>query len=124
MKDTSFCTPYQREISDEERLLLTFLLQREAPDRIGQIEALKVIAKCGCGSCPTVLFGSSFDAAPVTNDHYILADYAGKSAAGGLVGVMLWANDHRLTELEGYSIDGVEPVIWPMPLALRPWPDA
>ena len=124
MKDTSYCTPYHREISDEERLLLTFLLQREAPDRIGQIEPLKVIAKCGCGGCPTVLFGSSFDAAPVTRDHYILADYAGKSAAGGLVGVMLWANDQGLTELEGCSIDGVEPVIWPMPLALRPWPDA
>lgn len=100
--------------------MLRFLLEREAPDRLSQIESLKVIAKCGCGDCPTVLFGSSFDADPATQDNYILADYSGKTAVGGLVGVMLWANDHTLTELEGYSIDGAEPVIWPAPLALRP----
>ncbi len=100
--------------------MLKFLLEREAPDRLSQIEALKVIARCGCGDCPTVLFGSSLDADPATQDNYILADYSGKTAVGGLVGVMLWANDHALTELEGYSIDGVEPVVWPAPLALRP----
>ncbi|WP_139227411.1 MULTISPECIES: hypothetical protein [unclassified Pseudoxanthomonas] len=119
MKDSSYCTPYQREISNEERLLLIFLLEREAPDRLGQIESLKVIAICGCGGCPTVLFGSSFDVDPATQGNYILADYSGKTAAGGLVGVMLWANDQALTELEGYSIDGVEPVVWPAPLSLR-----
>ena len=100
--------------------MLTFLLEREAPDRIAQIDSLKVIAKCGCGGCPTVLFGQSFDTTPVTQDRYILADYSGTTSVGGLVGVVLWANDQTLTELEGYSIDGIEPVIWPAPLALQP----
>ena len=100
--------------------MLTFLLEHEAPDRIAQIDSLKVIAKCGCGGCPTVLFGPSFDTAPVTHDHYILADYSGTTSVGGLVGVVLWANDQTLTELEGYSIDGIGPVIWPAPLALQP----
>jgi hypothetical protein len=124
VETSRYCTPLQRELSDEERLLLNFLLQREAPGRIAEVDSLKVIAKCGCGSCPTVLFGPAFDSAPVTEDHFILADYAGKSSTGSLVGVMLWANEHAITELEGYSIDGTEPVVWPAPLALRPWPDA
>ena len=124
MEDSRYCVPHQRALSQEERAILVHLLQLEAPDRLSQIEPLKVIAKCGCGGCPTVLFGDSFDAAPVTKDHYILADYAGTNASGGLIGVMVWANDNGITELEGYSIDGSEPVTWPVPLALRPMPDA
>ena len=124
MEDSRYCVPHQRDLSREERAILVHLLQLEAPDRLSQIESLKVIAKCGCGGCPTVLFGNSFDAAPVTKDHYILADYAGTNASGGLIGVMVWANDSDLTELEGYSIDGSEPATWPVPLALRPMPDA
>ena len=111
-------------MSQEERAVLAYLLQLEAPERLPQMESLKVIAKCGGGGCPTVLFGNSFDAAPVTRNHYILADYAGKNSSGGLIGVMVWANDSDITELEGYSIDGSEPVIWPVPLALWPMPDA
>ena len=111
-------------MSQEERAVLAYLLQLEAPERLPQMESLKVIAKCGCGGCPTVLFGSSFDAAPVTKDHYILADYAGTNASGGLIGVMVWANDSGITELEAYSIDGSEPVTWPEPLVLRAMPDA
>ena len=124
MEDSRYCVPHQRDLSQEERAILVHLLQLEAPDRLSQIESLKVIAKCGCGGCPTVLFGNSFDSAPVTKDHYILADYAGTNASGGLIGVMVWANDSDITELECYSIDGSEPVTWPVPLALRPMPDA
>lgn len=92
MKDPYYI-PFRRDLSNEERALLAFLLQQEAPQWLGQLATLKVIAKCGCGGCPTVLLGPSFESEPVVKDHYLLADYRGTTTAGGLVGVMLWAND-------------------------------
>ena len=52
-----------------------------------------------------------FDATPVIKDHYILADYAGEKSNGGLIGVIVWATDTDITELEGYSVDGTEPAL-------------
>ncbi|RZS30951.1 hypothetical protein EV687_3150 [Corticibacter populi] len=120
MERSPYFIPYQRDLSPDERAILLCLLKKAAPERLPQTESLKVIGKCGCGGCPTVLFGESFEATPVTKDHYVLADYAGKNSAGGLMGVLVWGNDSGITELECYSIDGSEPVTWPEPQALRP----
>ena len=114
------CVPLQRDLTQEERAILGHVLERESPRHAARIDALKVVAECGCGGCPTVLFGTSFDAAPVTHDHYILADYVGRTSTGKPVGVMVWANARGITQLEGYSLGGTGPVTWPAPLALRP----
>lgn len=64
-----YCVPQRRELSAEERSLLHLLLAREAPDWLPQLESLKVVARCGCGKCPTVLFGASLDSEPTTQSH-------------------------------------------------------
>ena len=61
-----YCIPHRRALSEEEHLLLTFLLEREAPGRVAEVASLKVIARGGCGKCPTVLFGPTEDAEPLT----------------------------------------------------------
>jgi hypothetical protein len=119
MTKSTYCIPYFRDISNQEHDLLTFLLTKEAPERLRQIDSLKVIGKCGCGACPTVLFGLSFTDEPITSNHYILADYSGKNSNGGHTGVLLWANDAIITELEGYSLDGSEQITWPNPIDLK-----
>ena len=120
MASGHYCTPLHRDVSATERDLLQRLLTRRAPARLADIEPLRVIAVCGCGcgTCPTVLFGSSPADEPVTRDHFILADYLGLPPKGHLVGVIVWANEQRITEMECYSIDGNEPIEWPVPDSL------
>ena len=118
MASGDYCTPLRRDLSATERDLLQRLLTRRAPARFAEIEPLRVIAVCGCGACPTVLFGSTPADEPVTHDHFILADYLGLTPRGHLVGVIVWANEQRITEMECYSIDGKEPIEWPLPDSL------
>lgn len=105
----------RRELSAEERLLLQFLLAREAPDRLPQLECLKVVARCGCGKCPTVLFGASLDAEPSTrsSDEQEVASYRGPNAEGVDVAVSLVARHGQLAELEAWAPVGGDINLWP-----------
>jgi hypothetical protein len=112
-----YCVAHRRELSPEERSLLRFLLAREAPDRLPQLEHLKVVARCGCGKCPTVLFGTSLDSEPVTRSHdeQQVASYRGANAEGVDVAVSLVAPHGHLAELEAWA---------PVGGAINSWPPA
>ena len=95
-----YCIPHRRELSVREREMLAFLLSTNAPDRLGELEQLTVIARCGCGQCPGVLFGKDESDEPVTQGAKLIADMMTTPTRNGFIGVMLWATDARITELE------------------------
>lgn len=74
-----------------------------------QIEGLRVARSCSCG-CPSVRLEVA-EGAPLGKDcgDKLVGDFAGKTAQGDLVGVLLFQREGKLTELEVYSIDGVGP---------------
>ncbi len=109
-----YCIPHRRELSPEELSLLRFLLEKEAPNRLLEINLLKVVARCGCGQCPTVLFGLSLDQEPDTSQSFTaVADYMGRNSDNVLVGVMLIDRNGRLSELEAWSPEGEDIKSWP-----------
>jgi hypothetical protein len=108
MADTPYAIPHQRPLSMEERDLLGFLLEREAPVRLSEIDALHVVARCGCGRCPTVMFDST-SSTPFTE----IANYIGRDNQGTLVGVALLERNGKLSELEAWSPTGIDVHIWP-----------
>jgi hypothetical protein len=115
-----YCIPHRRALSEEERSLLQFLLEREAPARVAEVASLKVIARCGCGTCPTVLFGPTADAEPLTGGPFTeLATYRGRNADGVSVGVTLIERGGRLAELEAWSPEGPDVLSWPPLTALE-----
>jgi hypothetical protein len=109
MADTPYSIPYQRPLSSEEHQLIAFLLEREAPSRLLEIDFLKVVARCGCGRCPTIMFGP--DTSPSFSE---IANYVGRDNQGTLVGVVLLERNGQLVELEAWSPSGVDISAWPM----------
>jgi hypothetical protein len=65
---------------------------------------LKVIARCGCGNCPTILFGKSFDSEIQRGE--LMIDSVGKSKKEKLIGIMVFGTNEIPKKLEFYSIDG------------------
>jgi hypothetical protein len=113
-KHMPYCIPHRRELSDEERLLLRFLLEREAPARLPEMSQLKVVARCGCGACPTILLGSTLEAAPATGSPFEqVASYRGKNKEGVEVAVALIARNGALAELEAWAPYGDDIRSWP-----------
>ena len=98
-----YCIPHRHELTEEERGLLRFLLAGNTT-LAAQIDRLKVVARCGCGECPTILFGESLDAEPLTSSDAgsvdIVADYYGPARNGTTVGVTVVERDGKAAELE------------------------
>lgn len=92
-----------RSLTEEEVGLLQFLLQREAPERLSEIKSLRVIARCGCGRCPTILFGKNEKNTPSLGKFNEMANYIGKTSNGVVVGVALLEREGELSELEAWS---------------------
>lgn len=112
---TKYSIEYKRELTEEEMEIIRFLIQEEKPNLKNQIKDLKVIGRCGCGKCPTVMLGTSFDDDIIINES-IIADYHGVDNNQNPIGVTLFGNN-KITELEFYSIDGlIEPDIIEIPL--------
>lgn len=110
----AYCVPEQRELSGEERALLHFLLEKEAPERLHEIDSLHVVARCGCGKCPTILFGSARDSEPDTSHPFEeLLNYIGSAPDNTLVGVVLIERKGKLSELEAWSPEGNDILSWP-----------
>tara|TARA_B100000809_G_C15078440_1_gene508751 strand:+ start:383 stop:646 length:264 start_codon:yes stop_codon:yes gene_type:complete len=70
---------------------------------------LKVIARCGCGNCPTIIFGKTFDSEIQKGN--LIINFAGKGKNGELIGISVFGTDQMSTELEFYSIDGESEII-------------
>lgn len=108
-----YCIPDRRDLSETELSLLTFLLS-QVDDIALQASDLKVVARCGCGECPTILLGKSKGDEPITSpDSHAVMDWAGRAGNGTLVGIGLFTKDGVPTELEGWSIDGGLVETWP-----------
>jgi hypothetical protein len=103
MNQPPYAIPHQRPLTPEEKQLIAYLLEREAPSRLGEIDALSVVARCGCGKCPTIMFIE--DTSPLFTE---MAHYLGQDGEGTPVGVVLLERHGRLAELEAWSPAGVD----------------
>ncbi len=99
-----YSIPDKRELTKSEIEFLTYLFGKEKSEWTNLIGNLKVIARCGCGKCPTILFGKTFDS-EIQKGHLII-DYIGKGKNRELIGISVFGTEHMPTELEFYSIDG------------------
>ncbi|WP_339918468.1 hypothetical protein [Yeosuana marina] len=99
-----YSIPDKRELTKSEIEFLTYLFGKEKSESINLIGNLKVIARCCCGKCPTIMFGKTFDSEIQKGN--LMIDYTGKGKNGELVGISLFGTDQMTTELEFYSIDG------------------
>ena len=54
-----YSIPDKRELTTIEAEFLLQLCQKEKPEWTSLIEDLKVIARCACGKCPTILLGEN-----------------------------------------------------------------
>ena len=100
-----YSIPDKRELSKTEIEFLTYLFEKEKPEWLNLVEKLKVIARCGCGKCPTIMFGELFDSEIQTNKSVVI-DYMGKGINGELIGVTLLGTEQLPTDLEFWPIDG------------------
>jgi hypothetical protein len=99
-----YSIPEKRELSEIEVQLLSHLFKMEKPEWISLIGNLNVIARCGCGKCPTILLGETPDSEIQIEN--LIIDYIGKSPNGQEIGISLFGTDTMPTELEFYSLDG------------------
>ncbi len=111
-----YFVPHCRELSDIERTLLTFLIGNCVPARLPELAQLKVIARCGCQKCPTILLGTDFDAVPIvggSGSNKVIASYRGCNEDGAIVGVVLIERQGKIAELEAWSPEGADIRMWP-----------
>jgi hypothetical protein len=120
-------TRVERSLSQEERILLEWLLAHPSSDVLlsdvpkykSQIDSLHVVAKCGCG-CPTVDF--ALHSGQKSGASEIVAEAGGKSPEGVSVGVILHAREGEISELEVYSTQGSDVSFsLPVPDSLEPY---
>ncbi|WP_425504937.1 DUF6984 family protein [Puniceicoccus vermicola] len=117
MNTFPYSIPIDRELSDSERSILRKLISETQPEREKEIDSLHVFGRCGCGSCPTVMFTSGTKR---EKERSILADFQGGDTESGLVGITLWESNGSITELEAWSIDGTDIEFWPELETIRP----
>ena len=117
----AYSTPEERPLSQAERDFLAYLLGTYAPNRLGALEDLSVIARCGCGECPGILFAPSLDSQPITEQAYLVVDVITSSQPNAPIGVMLWGTDSRLIELEFCSYGDSDVIELPAVADLKPF---
>ena len=111
--DFPYCIPVKRNLTRAEFALLHFLIGQAKEINVS-VDDLKVVARCGCGKCPTILFGRSFDDEPITSkDAERLLGWSGRAENGTLVGIGMFSKDGMPTELEAWSVDGGDIDNWP-----------
>lgn len=114
-----YSIPEKRELTKSERELLVYLCTKEKPEWLSLLSNLKVIARCGCGKCPTILFGKTLDSEIQQGD--LIIDYLGKNDENALIGISVFGTEDMPTELEFYSIDGLtETIVMPKIETLYP----
>ncbi|WP_299782960.1 hypothetical protein [uncultured Formosa sp.] len=99
----------KRELTKSEIEFLTCLFGKEKSEWTNLIGNLKVIARCGCAKCPTIIFGETFDSE--IQKGRLIIDYVGKGKNGEKIGISVFGTEQMPTELEFYSIDGESDII-------------
>jgi hypothetical protein len=111
-----------RPLSREERSLLELLLRREFAGREQLLDQARTVctmgSSCSCG-CPSfsLVANRSLPAAPV--EQRMVSDAHGVDPGGNLVGLLLFADDGYLSNLEIYGMEGRDFAGLPRPEALR-----
>jgi hypothetical protein len=117
-----------RPLSDEQRALLTFLLEREFPGRAELAEQAQSVTtrgrSCSCG-CPSFSLLVDRSLPPAVVGERMVSDAHGTDPGGNEVGVLLFTEDGYLTEIEVYSStgDGFGGLPRPESLQLSEWSD-
>ena len=115
----TYWIPDKRDLTRTEFALLEFLI-RQVEEINTSVKDLKVIARCGCGKCPTILLGQSLNDEPIySEDADTRLDWSGRAENGTLVGIGMFAKDGMPTELEAWSVDGGHVESWPPLDAIR-----
>lgn len=118
-KGFPYCIPDKRALTETELALLIYLL-KQVDDISVDTNILRVVARCGCGACPTILFGQTKDDEPITSsDSHAVMDWAGRAENGTLVGIGIFMKDGIPTELEAWSVDGGHVENWPSIAAIE-----
>jgi hypothetical protein len=95
-----------RPLAPEEEKLLGWILQHgsnKAKSYLPQVEGLRVRRSCSCG-CPSISLVVSHNAqAVIAADERIVADLTGRTAEGASVGVLIFQDEGKLSELEVYA---------------------
>ena len=94
-----------RPLAQEEEKLLRWVLEHgsdEAKSHLPQIEGMRARSSCTCG-CPSISLVVSENAPAVgaARDR-IVVDRSGRTANGASVGLLLFQDDGKLSELEVY----------------------
>jgi hypothetical protein len=98
-----------RPLAPDELELLHWMFEHGSDDLrsfFPQIAGIRAARSCKCG-CPSIRLEVVEDT-PLGSDRggRVVGDFEGKTARGELVGVLLFQNAGKLTELEVYSMDG------------------
>jgi hypothetical protein len=100
--------PALRLLTQEEEKLLRWTLEHgsdEAKSYLPQIEGMRARSSCSCG-CPSIALVVSDDApVAIAAIERIVADLSGHTADGISVGVLLFQDAGKLSELEVYPYD-------------------
>jgi hypothetical protein len=102
-----------RPLSDEERVLLAWLIEHgtpEASEFATQLSSARVVGRCRCG-CPTIDLGINGAKERTVGGSQVLADFMGETPDGLLVGVALHAREGKLSELEVWNPSGHDGVL-------------
>lgn len=93
------------------------MLEESNPSWTAEIEKLKVIGRCGCGACPTIIFSESYSK---PESKRIIADYTGITKDEDMVGLFVWAGEKEILELEIYPISDSDVCVLPKLDSLKP----
>lgn len=96
-----YCLPLHRPLSPHEFALMEAMLRRNRPQLLEQLARLHVVARCGCGTCPTVLFSDKVDGLPDTAHPWgdELMTW-GEDGLGNVVEALLIIRQGKISELE------------------------
>jgi hypothetical protein len=97
-----------RPLTDEEEKLLRWVLEHgtdEAKSYLPQIEGMRAKSSCSCG-CPSIsLFVSDNAPAGILTKERVVADLSGQAPEGISVGILIFQDEGKLSELEIYPYD-------------------
>lgn len=116
-----FTNPEYRDLTDEERRLLEWLIANgnaEASAYASQLPQVKVVARCTCG-CPTLNLSLGEKKSPAIGVRTILADAVGHSPEGVPINVIVHALEGEISVLEVISCDGTKVFGMPTPEMLE-----